>query len=294
MFQKYQHIERIGTTDVAGLMDGLCYIFPKIDGTNGSVWNEDGVIVAGSRNRELTLDHDNAGFFAAIKSDPRFTAYLSEFPGHRIYGEWLVPHSLKTYREDAWRKFYVFDIMDGERYLPYDEYKPLLERRGIDFIVPIAVIDWPTEEKLYEMLERNQFLIKDGAGSGEGIVIKRYDFVNRFGRTTWAKIVTSEFKAKHTREMGVAKLTIGLGVEERICEKYITDALLDKEIAKIEVDNGGWTSKLIPRLLGVMFHAVVTEEIWNIVKEFKNPTIDFKRLNQMIIREVKTRKPALF
>jgi hypothetical protein len=294
MFEKYQHVERIGTTEVNGLLDGPCYIYPKIDGTNGSVWLENGEIKAGSRNRELTLESDNAGFYNAFKNDERFLSYFKEFPNHRIYGEFMVPHSLKTYRDDAWRKFYVFDVMDGNRYLTYEDYKPLLEKYDVDFIVPIAVIDYPTEEKLYEMLERNMFLIKDGCGVGEGIVIKRYDFRNQYGRTTWGKIVTSEFKEKHTREMGVTKLTTGLGVEERICEKYVTDALIEKEIAKIEFANGGWRSELIPKLLGVMYHTVITEEIWNILKEFKNPTIDFKRLNTMIIREIKNKKPNLF
>lgn len=294
MFLKYQHIERIGTTEVNGLLDGLCYIFPKVDGTNSSIYlNEDGELRCGSRNRELTLDKDNGGFYNKIINDNKFNLYLKEFPNHRIYGEFLIPHSLKTYRDDAWRKFYVFDVMIDDTYLTYEEYRPLLEKYNIDYIVPIVVIDYPTEEKLYEMLDKNTFLIKDGQGVGEGIVVKRYDFINKYGRTIWGKIVTSEFKAKHTKEMGVTKLTTGLGIEERICEKYITEALIEKELSKIRIEEG-WDPKLIPKFLGIIYHSVVTEEIWNIVKEFKNPTIDFKRLNQMVIREIKIKKPELF
>ena len=39
-FKKYQHIERLGTLEVEGIELGTCYVFPKIDGTNGSnlVW----------------------------------------------------------------------------------------------------------------------------------------------------------------------------------------------------------------------------------------------------------------
>ena len=56
-FRKYQHIERFGTMEVEGIELGLCYIFPKIDGTNSSVWlGEDGQIHAGSRKRELSLE----------------------------------------------------------------------------------------------------------------------------------------------------------------------------------------------------------------------------------------------
>ena len=53
-------------------------------------------------------------------------------------------------------------------------------------------------------MEKNVFLIEDGKGAGEGIVIKNYDFRNRYNRNTFAKIVTSEFKEKHAKEMGAS------------------------------------------------------------------------------------------
>lgn len=48
MFHKYQHIERLGTTEVSEILDRECCIFPKIDGINGQVWMEDGQIKVGS------------------------------------------------------------------------------------------------------------------------------------------------------------------------------------------------------------------------------------------------------
>ena len=38
MFVKYQHIERFGTQETEGIENGTCYVFPKIDGTNASLW----------------------------------------------------------------------------------------------------------------------------------------------------------------------------------------------------------------------------------------------------------------
>ena len=59
-FKKYQHVERFGTDKVDGIENGECYIFPKIDETNCSVWlDNEGNIKAGSRNNELTLEFDN-------------------------------------------------------------------------------------------------------------------------------------------------------------------------------------------------------------------------------------------
>jgi len=78
MFIKYQHIERYGSDGVDNINLGTCYVQPKIDGTNGSIFldEETNEIHAGSRNRELSLYEDNAGFFNSIKDDERFIAFL--------------------------------------------------------------------------------------------------------------------------------------------------------------------------------------------------------------------------
>ena len=123
-FIKYVHLERFGTDEVDGINIGKCHIFPKIDGTNASIWLEDGVFCCGSRNRVLSLDDDNAGFMAWATGRVELRALLDSLPaGSRVYGEWLVPHSLRTYRDDAWRRFYVFDVLlpDGE-FMHFDDY----------------------------------------------------------------------------------------------------------------------------------------------------------------------------
>lgn len=299
-FRKYQHVERYGTTEVDGIEIGTCYVFPKIDGTNSSVWvNEDGSLRAGSRTRELTIEADNAGFFNAISQDAKVLAYLQKHPTHRLFGEWLVPHSLRTYRDDAWRRFYVFDVCidaDNEvglEYIPYDIYKPWLDEFEIDYLAPITIVKNGNYEDFIRCLEQNVFLVKDGAGIGEGIVIKNYDFYNKFGRQTWAKIVTSEFKEKHHKEMG-APVFENKVIEQEIVDKYVTPALVEKEYSKITVECDGWSSRLIPRFLSQVFYSLVTEETWNIVKEFKNPKVDFKMLNAITIAKIKTVKPELF
>lgn len=290
-FLKYQHVERFGTTETNGIENGMCYVFPKIDGTNGSLWWENG-LRAGSRNRELTLDNDNAGFYEWSLNQP-FHKFFDKYPNLRLFGEWLVPHALKTYQQTAWRKFYVFDVMEGEQYLPYDEYSQILEIFNIDYIPPICKIENPSYERLINQLEKNGYLIEDGKGVGEGIVIKNYDYRNRFGRTVWAKIVTNEFKAKHAKVHGAQEIKETKLIESDIVSKYVTKSLIEKELAKIENENG-WSSKQIPRLLNTVFYCLVSEESWNFVKEFKQPTIDFKRLNYFTVKQIKELKPEIF
>jgi hypothetical protein len=287
-FKKYMHIERFGTTEVQNIELGECYIFPKIDGTNASVWlDENGELQAGSRKRHLSVDEDNAGFCKWAKEQLNLLDYLQDNPTHRLFGEWLVPHSLKTYREDAWRQFYVFDVvLSDNKHLHYCDYKPLLEKYNINYIPPLAIINNPDYEKFVVQLERNVFLIQDGKGAGEGIVIKNYDFFNQYGRQTWAKIVTSEFKEKHSKKMGAPKIKGKKMVEEEIAARYVTTALCEKVKAKIELDNG-FSSKQIPRLLNTVYYDVVKEETWNYIKKYNNPTINYKTLQHFVFKKVK-------
>lgn len=298
-FRKYQHVERFGTSEVEGVELGVCYVFPKIDGTNSQVYLDDsGELRAGSRNRELTLENDNAGFYNTIIKDERVLNYLQKHPTHRLFGEWLVPHSLKTYRDDAWRKFYIFDVCiddneAGLEYIPYDIYQPLLEEFNLDYLAPLRAVKNGDYESFIRCLDQNIFLIQDGKGRGEGIVIKNYDFYNKYGRQTWAKIVTSEFKEKHHKAMG-APVSENKMIEEDIVEEYITTAFVEKEYAKIVNDNDGWTSRLIPQLLSRVFYELINEEMWNTIKKFKKPTINFKTLNSLTINKIKQVKPEIF
>ena len=102
-FRKYDHIKRLGHEYVYALTIGDIYVFPKLDGTNSSIWFEDGgevgwFVQCGSRNRTLTADNDNAGFHRwahdCINLANLYDVCQNGSPDWNIYGEWLVPHTL--------------------------------------------------------------------------------------------------------------------------------------------------------------------------------------------------------
>jgi hypothetical protein len=293
-FKKYQHVERYGAVEVAGINYGTCYIFPKIDGTNGVVWNNDGLIACGSRKRELTLNNDNQGFMAWVLNQDNIRKFIVQNDNIILYGEWLVPHTLKTYRDNAWRKYYVFDVWDGQKYVSYDEYSEMLDKYGIEYIPPIAKIENPSYERFVSLLDKNTYLIGDGKGCGEGIVIKNYDYKNKFGEQIWAKIVRTEFKEEHTKTMGFSEVKEKKVVEFDIVEKYVTETLIEKEYSKIAGEMGGWSSKYIPRLLNVVYYCLIKEESWNFIKEYKNPIIDYDMMYHFVIAKIKETKSELF
>ena len=149
-------------------------------------------------------------------------------------------------------------------------------------------------QNLLKELNNNFFLIEDGKGVGEGIVVKNYSYTNKFGRTCWAKIVTNAFKEKNSKEMGATVKKFGDMVEDKIVEQFLTPEIVDKVYAKIVNECEGWNSKYIPRLLNTVFHDLIKEEIWDIVKQHKNPNINFKTLNSLCIMKTKEFKPEVF
>jgi len=301
-YQKYQHVEKLGCSEVQEILCGTVYVFPKIDGTNAQVWADvDGNMHYGSRRRELTLDNDNAGFMAWTSEQEYITDFCKAHRGLHLFGEWLVPHSLKTYHEDAWHKFYVFDVVrfdvqpgsdENGRHLHYDGYKEVLDKYGIEYIVPQRILINPSVEDCMRETDANEWLVTEG--KGEGVVLKNYDFVNQFGRQVWAKIVTSDFKQKHHKEMGAPITKCTSLVEPEVVEALLTADIIDKVYANICCSEGGWSSKMIPRLLETVWHDFVIECSYEMVKKWKLPTINYKTLKAFTIQKIKALKPELF
>lgn len=302
-FKRYMSLKRFGRAEVDGIDIGRCFIFPKIDGTNSSCWlGEDGIIYAGSRNRLLgeLKEEDNAGFCKWIRAQENIKKFFNDNPKLRLYGEFLVPHSVKTYREEAWRKLYVFDVYNDEtdQFLPYEEYVELLNKYSIECVHPLVIINNPSEEQLiHTMTELNTYLIEDGKGVGEGIVIKNYNYINRFGQVIWAKMVTNEFKEIHKKAMGVNEINKPT-IEELIINKFFTESFIEKEYSKILLilENKGeiFNSKHIPMLLNILYAEFIQEEMVEILKQFKNPTINFKRLQGLCINKIKRTLKEVF
>ena len=294
-YKSYMHVEKWGKEEVEGIELGDCYVYPKIDGTNSVLFmGDDGEIKAGSRTRQLSLGSDNAGFYSAVLDQGQFKgikALLKDHPNYIAFGEWLVPHTIKTYKDEVWRKFYLFDILaiteEGGRYISYDEYEPLCKQYDINYIPCLAKIRNGSYEQFIHVMNQNNYLIKDGAGLGEGIVIKNYSYRNRFGRQTWAKIVSSEFKEKHIKEMGPNEIDNKM-TEDGIVAKYLTEAMIEKIKAKIINEVGEWNNRYINRLIETSFHDLVVEELWTIIKDLKQPTVNFKTLRYFVIIKVKS------
>ena len=274
-----------------------------VHNSNSSIFlGDDGLVHAGSRKRELGVesDKDNAGFYKWVLTQDNLCQFVKDNPHLRLFGEWLVPHTLRTYRDDAWHKLYVFDVYDHnqDRFLTYEEYKPMLEEYNIEYIPCLWKINNPTVDMLLDLLPKNTYLIKDGEGFGEGIVVKNYDYVNKYGRVVWGKIVANEFRDTKAKISKLNAMEGQVSIEETIINKCCTEEFIKKEYHKmlIQLENEGkeWDNKCIPELLGRIWKEFIEEETYEFVKKHKLPTINFRTLNGLCTRKIKNTLTEIF
>lgn len=297
-FVKYFHLERMYKDETKGINSGTIFIQPKLDGTCSSVWMDKDGIKTGSRNRELTLDNDNQGFCRFIEEnkslyEPLFTL----LPNATLFGEWLVPHQIKWYVKDAWRKFYVFDVAlhKGEalEYLTPEQYQPVLDSLGIAYVPTVAKLENYTGD-FSEFTDKVKFLIDPTVPNAyaEGLVIKNYGFINRYGRNTFAKIVFEQFKVEKPLKAQKEKPLL----EASFVEKNVTQHLVQKELAKLRnaEEVQGKVEAIQGKLLHTVYKAAIEEELFDFIRKNKNPIIDFKALYHEVVKAVKTHASELY
>lgn len=260
-FRKYNKIFRLGKDETTDILKGLCYIEEKIDGSNTSAWLRDGNLCLGSRNREVTGD-DFSGFCEYMDTHEPILKYLLNNENHIVYGEWLVKHTV-NYSETAYKKFYMFDIWDGEKYMEVNEIYRIGKEYGFNQPELFDTVVNPTVEYL------KKFLGKSVIGEhGEGIVIKNLEFKNKFGDLCYAKMVTDEFIEKNKLVFGGNNRFSDTYWETYIVNKYITLGRVKKIMNKIAPEIGeSFDMKHIPRVCQTVYHDMITEEAWEIANK---------------------------
>lgn len=282
-FKKYPKIHRLGKEETDGILFGRCHIEEKIDGANASIWiDKRGEITCGSRNRELTEGFN--GFVDYVKSDVAISRCLKDNPAFRLYGEWLVRHTI-SYDELAYKKFYLFDITivkDGEEQEEFFDRKTVMEigeKYGFNMPQYFGNYENPTKELLDSFVGKSELGVK-----GEGIVIKNEEFRDKFGNQTYAKLVSEDFKEDQGVAFGGNNKTSDTYWEIYVANKYVTLARIEKIMNKIQpLIEEKLDLKHIPRITQTVYHDILTEEIWEI--QDKIQTLNFNALKRIISKK---------
>jgi len=276
MFIKYPKIHRLGVDENDGILLGDCFIQEKVDGANTSIWLEDGEIKMASRNKEITEGFN--GFCDYVLVQMGVSRLLKDHPEYRLYGEWLVRHSI-SYNETSYKKWYLFDVWDGDRRLAPDEVFATAKEYGIDTPEIFAKL---TNPKLDEI---NEYVGKSTLGEkGEGVVIKNMDFINKFGDLEYAKVVTQEFKEDNATIFGGNNKHSDTYWEQWVVNKFINVERVRKIMHKIqpEIDKR-LNIEHTARIINTAYHDMITEEIWEIQKKVQ--TMNFRHLARLAQRK---------
>jgi hypothetical protein len=293
----YTHIEKLFedfdslkiNDELEGILSGEVFVSTKLDGSNGSVrLGGDGRLLLTSRARVLSAEFDNQGFFAQFAGDQRFLKLLGEHSSWVLFGEWIYTRGVLKYDPEIVGKFMVFDVLDSQtgEYLRPEIYFDELGKFGIDHIPILKTIINPVAEDLIKIITEHKSGY-NSAGEFEGVVLKNYEFRNKYGRQAFGKIVRDEWK-----EIQASRRTQAVveDLEQDIVDNYLTRAFIEKEFGKIE----NYDKTHAGELLGRIWHELITEETWHIIKKYKNPKLNFARLNQLAIKKIKATLPEHF
>ena len=278
-FKRYPKIHRLGKEETEGILNGLCHIEEKIDGANTSIWiDKRGEVACGSRNRELQEGFN--GFVDWVKGSESVKICLSDNPKFRLYGEWLVRHSV-SYNALNYNKFYLFDVsfaLDGEEneeFLTREEVKMIADKYGFTSPQYFGAFENPTVEQLMPFVGQTNL-----GDKGEGIVIKNEEYRDKFGNWCYAKIVTQEFKESNGIIFGGNNKHSDTYHEMYVVNKYMTLARVQKIMHKIQPEiEEKLDLKHIPRVSNTAYYDMLTEEIWEI--SGKVQTLNFQQLKRL-------------
>lgn len=199
----------------------------------------------------------------------------------------FVVHNCKhsvQYGNEFWRKFYVFDVESAlGTLLNFHDCISLLESAKILYIKPLAVLNSP---QVSDLVILTQGPDEFGANQKEGIVIKSYNFVNKFGRTQFAKLIAEDFREKNKLAFGASSQD---PAELRFATKFVSREFVKKTIFTV-ADNRHEepTIRHMGEILGRVYHDLFTEELWDFIKAEKVGAFNFKDLNRLCLLRTKS------
>lgn len=279
----YTKIRALWNIENEGILEGTVYVQEKIDGANLSIWKgEDGFYVW-SRTQIVWTPEQKEGFRWAVEyvNNEIWTNLNALFEkiqrtyktsDIRLYGEWLVKHTIWDYNISAYNHFYLFDIEVDWDSLSTEEVYELANMFDINRPEVFGKYKNPSEDDVRQFVWQSHIW-----PTGEWIVIKNPDFINKFWHKVYAKVVWEKFKEENMVTFwGMQKWDN----EMKIVLKYCTDGRVRKIINKIEQnEDRDIQMEDVSRIIWMIQHDIIAEEAWNIAKIW---TIDFKRLKGLL------------
>lgn len=239
----------------------------KIDGANASIQFIDGVLTACSRKQILDEKNSLNGFWQFVQTVDAVKA--SAYKDYTIFGEWLVKHTVR-YREDAYSKWYVYDVYDNvnEAWMPQDFVKQVCRDIGLNYVHVLYEGPFLNWDHIFSLAKEDSAY---GATEMEGVVVKNMDrldnkcsatpsyikFVNQSFRETKAHMHAPKDPAKEAEYLELTELMATVCTKNRVRKeilKCIDEGLLVPPFTPKDMDK---FAKLLPKRI---YEDLVKEE----------------------------------
>lgn len=276
--KKYQSIVRLGHRTTVGVLNEGDFIVvqEKLDGANASFRKDGDVIRVYSRNLELNEENNLGGFYQWVQESIDINTLVDTGV---YFGEWMNPHKIKypNYQE----QFFLYDVYDTEteRYIEFNLVRAQAKKLNVN-LIPVFYMG---EYKSFEHLE--SFVGKTLVGGqfkdremGEGIVVKNVDYIDRYGRQVFVKLVSDEFR--EVQKQKPPKDPSKVSEEQIFVNTTVTEARVDKFLHKF-VDEGildeNWgiedMGTILRNLGGAIFDDIIKEESDMLPKEYEEKLV---------------------
>lgn len=265
MINSYPSIYTVGHKGIENLFDGPVIIEEKIDGSQFSMGVIDGELICRSKGAQINIDEPEKMFKKAVETAKTiWKARL--FLDNVIYRcEYLQKpkHNTLAYARIPKHNLILFDVMiSEEKYLSPQGKFIEAERFGME-AVPLLY-----EGEIIHMDQLLSFLPVDSVLGGtkiEGIVIKNYEQFTRSKKIAIGKLVSEDFKEKHSGEWRKSNPT-QTNILEHLIETYRHENRWKKAVQHLR-DSGDLENS--PRDIGKLIREIPADILKEHEEEIK-------------------------
>lgn len=264
--KKYHKIITIGKKQTAEVLKQGDYIVvqEKIDCSNASFTLDGDKVRVFSRNVELSEDNNLNGFYQWVMANISADSLLSNYI---YFGEWMGnPHKVKY--EDHGKKFFLFDIYNkaSKKYEDPDLVRFEAEVVYLNKVPTLYEGYYQGFEHLQSLCGQTMLGGKLGnLTTGEGIVIKNYDYKDDQGKQVFLKMVTDAFK-ESKNQPNQAKDPAKIDEESKVTVQFVTEARVTKMLYKL-MDDGVLSNQLNMTDMGNVIKTAVPALVEDILTE---------------------------
>lgn len=289
-FKKYPDIEKLGNEDNKDIFisgEDTLVIEEKVDGGNGSFWQEEDGIHFGSRNRDLTSDNDIktfATFQQQLKNhlNGLFSEGIKINPDYIYYIEWMQKHTI-SYTKVPFVIGLDIRIKHAANseglgfFIGRDAREQEFNRLKIENVPCIwrGKVSELKDKNIYELIPKSKYY----DGFAEGIVVKNYCRKHpNDNHQLYAKLVRDEFKEDNKAVFGSVRNKNS--DTSKIIQEFCTDTRIRKAVLYFVDNNENLNLKLMSKVPHYVIRDIMKEEILNIIDKYK--FIDLKEMKQKI------------